>query len=1590
MSSAPKTDAPTPHDLLDLSGVDALTAFFDRLGYAPDRLEQIPENLGITAESTRRPIRRIERIARHGDPLLPQIEVYLFELSKVTLTHTRALVKAFRDRVGFFLLVLTSDWERLDFVYVERQVPEAGRGSPTSPRGPERVRLRPRILTVHRRNPHRVGLRVLRRLRWTEADSLAQDQKILAAYSVADWSEELFNNRALFSDHYLNRSFPEKSPWGEDPKPAMRELARIFHDAESRFAAGKLAEARAGLFGPALRALGFRFSAGGGESPPPPTKPDDDGLRLYAPHGTPVATFLDCPWERYLDGKDDQDAERPDDNPGIRVVRALEGPRGEETVDWVVLTNGRLWRLYARRAHSRATNYYEIDLPELLTPGDPDQALTAFRYFWLLFRRAAFERRPSRREGREVREALVDQVLQESQEYAKDLGERLKDVVFDEVFPELSRGFLESLARGEELYSQPELDAAFRATLAFLYRTLFVLYAEARNLLPIHEVHDYLEISLKRIREEIKDAGGAALTSRDQRLAKRYRKDSFALYDRLQRLFRVIDLGDSAVNVPTYNGGLFLSDPDDSDSGAEAEAARFLSRARVDDLTLARALDRLARSEEVKRAELVFIDYRSLGVRQLGSIYEGLLEFRLRVAREQMAVVAEKKGSGRTSERVVPLRVARTSRKLKVLLTGRGKDAAERLLAPGDVYLENDKGERRLTGSYYTPDFVVEYLVARTLSPILEEKLDALRPRVRQAQQWQRRMARMAEQKGEPAQKYLAGPAVDGEWRHLVADFFDVKVLDPAMGSGHFLVEAVDFITDKMLEFLAAFPWNPIFAYLESARREIVAEMEKLEIMIPEERLTDVNLLKRHVLKRCIYGVDLNPMAVELAKVSLWLDCFTLGAPLSFLDHHLRCGNSLLGVTIDEVREEIEGTGGEDRSQLTLFTTRFAALKLATAAMAAVGAMPDVTSEQVNSSRQAYRDATNALAPYHRMLDVWCSRWFLEPPSVVKPNGPVAVEKKKKPVKDRVVEYLKAESVEPYLDAGTESEAATALARLEDVDREYLAAVAELARERSFFHWEIEFPEVFYRQRPGTERQMERAHGEEFDAVMGNPPWVRQESLKDLKPALRESFQETFAAEADIYVFLVARALEVLAYGGRFGMILQNKWFKTEYAARFREYLRDKMQPLEVVDFGHAPLFTDADTFPCTLLVLKPVEDASEYREVDFIKVNREDLPGIDLTQYGAQTRMAVPRSRLRRTGWELAETSVGNLIQKIRGAGVRLRDLVESPPLYGLKTGLNEAFLISQTTRDRLVEEDPACENLIRPFLRGESTRRWHSPWGGEWMILLKSSQNYEWPWSSAGSVAEAGDIFRVELPSIYGWLAGYKDRLQNRKDQGRFWWELRSCDYYDKFSEPKIMYQDIAFHSGFALDESSLYCNNTCYFTPTGDYIVLAALNSSVAWYVFDSLMQKAKDGAFRLHSIYMADFPVPVVEQPLREVVERGAQEIAELSASFRQTEGIYESLAGIGNKRSKKSQAWKLPAEIFKERFRRHAESERLIETRNVLRRLRQEICLFEVKIQSQVFDLYELTSDDVLVLRKTAPPRDPLTLAEEDLRLLSDD
>jgi hypothetical protein len=266
------------------------------------------------------------------------------------------------------------------------------------------------------------------------------------------------------------------------------------------------------------------------------------------------------------------------------VVSLLE--KGE--APWAMVTNGKVWRLYSQRTHSRATNYYEIDLEEVLAHMGPQAAHAAesFRYFWLIFRCQAFEPVEVEREGKTVRLTWLDQLLLESADYAKGLGERLKDRVFERVFPHLAAGFIKDIRERDGIdtgLSQDALDVVFQGTLTLLYRLLFLLYAEARDLLPVKEARGYFEVSLRRLKGEIAEVAGSISDEAEGKLKRQYRDDGYELYDRLAYLFQVVDGGDSSLNVPVYNGGLFLSDPEEKDNSSEAQAARFLNTTKVPD-----------------------------------------------------------------------------------------------------------------------------------------------------------------------------------------------------------------------------------------------------------------------------------------------------------------------------------------------------------------------------------------------------------------------------------------------------------------------------------------------------------------------------------------------------------------------------------------------------------------------------------------------------------------------------------------------------------------------------------------------------------------------------------------------------------------------------------------------------------------------------------------------------------------------------------------------------------------------------------------------------------------------------------------------
>jgi hypothetical protein len=1133
-------------DIQVLRDANSVAAFFTGLGYdTATRMQQTAVNLGI-AEPVQKRIKRIELLAADSDRFL---QVYLFELKSVTVADIKAIARAFRDKAGNYLFVATSDYESLDFVLLDRM------GKPISPTSISTASpsLIPRRFSVERRTPTPVHLRVLRRFTWTESDPFGQFDKLRFAYDLAHWSEVFFNNRGLFSDYYLSERLPSRdgksvefSEWREDPKPAYQHLRTIYDQPAERFAGKNTSELIEILYKPLLRELGFNLKRENSSSGPVI-------LRLHDPQSSiSLGICLPYPWGRDLDRKDDMhDTETPEATPAFAVVNLL----ATENVPWIVLTNGKLWRLYSKQAHSRATNYYEVDLDEVLgRQGFQQDIQDSFRYFWLLFRMQAFRPLELDWQGKRQAISLLDRLLQGSEEYAKQLGESLKSRVFTEVFPVLAEGFIANMRQhGTMDLSDEDLSAIFQGTLTLLYRLLFLLYAESRDLLPVH-AREYRTASLQMLKGEIQQKAGtiseanasAAETSQERKskIEQAFSSSDFGLWHRLKAIFTVVDQGSEELNVPRYNGGLFHSQRDSRDHSPEAEAARFLERERIPDRYLALALDLLARDVDAKSKALVFIDYKSLGVRQLGSIYEGLLEFRLKIAKEKLAIVKEK---GR--EVYSPFKELGEREKKRA-------EAQDAFVPRGRAYLENDKRERKATGSYYTPDHIVKYIVEHAVGPVLKEKFDALRPRLRQAQQERREFFKQQAEFTRRNMKPKPAEQADLIGRELVDELFNVKVLDPAMGSGHFLVETVDSITDKILEFLNAFPWNPVLVHLERMRATIQEQMDEQNIDIDANRLTDVNLLKRNVLKRCVYGVDLNPMAVELAKVSLWLDCFTLGAPLSFLDHHLRCGNSLIGSTVSEVDAIREAKG-----QMTLTgTSDWQGLTQAVQTMIDVGGMPDITPAQVASSKQHYELALTGVEVFKRVLNLHTARWFVQ-----------IEEPKTKKKLDIFNEMLRSGELFTWAHDQMDSPVAhTAMAKL---GRDAVRLSATAAKQKRFFHWELEFPEVFYGRKIGSLNEVGRLESAGFDAVVGNPPYdvlASEELGRDVSDELnfyrtQPGLAPAIGGKMNFYKLFICKTRSLAASEGGVSLIVPMALLGDEQAAGVRKQLLEttRMESIE-------------------------------------------------------------------------------------------------------------------------------------------------------------------------------------------------------------------------------------------------------------------------------------------------------------------------------------------------------------------------------------------------------------------------------------------
>lgn len=720
-------------------------------------------------------------------------------------------------------------------------------------------------------------------------------------------------NVALFATHHLVERVPKRPDWPELCKRGV-ELVGLRREQ-------------------LVQALGFTLELKGQAT-----------LLRASGHARVLAVFLD-------------DSDNPDTTAarfnGMTPVSWAVGAAANDNIPYVIVARGPQVRVYTTRAGAGAAGkggtgaFIEFNLA-LLTAEDAG-------YLPLLC----------------SAESLVDggrfeSLLSESQDFAANLGVRLRSRVYDYAVPSIAQALINHHEAEGGSTDDESLAGLYDRALLVLFRLLFIAYAEDRELLPLSTNGLYRQRSLKHIARELADQAnthGRDLVPFDE--------NATDLWDNARTLWRAVDLGRTEWNVPPYNGGMFSPDQAVNPEGA-ALAKISLTNAEFGPALLGLLVD------ESDDALWGPVDFGSLDVREFGTIYEGLLESDLAVAPSNLTLDKDDNWmpAGQKDEVVRP---------------------------QGSVYLHNRSGARKASGSYFTKPFAVNHLLDHALEPALDAHIERLTQLI-----------------------------ADGDELGAADAFFDFRCVDLAMGSGHFLVAAVDRIERRLSRFLSE---HRISGVLDELARLADAARTNLEKAGVVSEGADTNaLLRRQIARRCVYGVDLNATAVELARLALWIHTFVKGLPLTSLNRGLVVGNSLTGLSsISDVLPILDPNIAH--GAVSFFSGAFeAALTEAAEAVERFSMTSEANAAEVRTARKAHQAATEAMVPVRRLFDY-----------------ALAVR-------------LGLESLPVVVTA-------------EEIDRQAAKFDAAQLKDLQPLHFPVIFPEVLGGEREG------------FDCILGNPPY---------------------------------------------------------------------------------------------------------------------------------------------------------------------------------------------------------------------------------------------------------------------------------------------------------------------------------------------------------------------------------------------------------------------------------------------------------------------------------------------------------------------
>jgi len=573
----------------------------------------------------------------------------------------------------------------------------------------------------------------------------------------------------------------------------------------------------------------------------------------------------------------------------------------------------------------------------------------------------------------------------------------------------------------------------YHGAMLYMFRLLFLFYADARGLLN-ETNHSLLKDVLRR---------STAVP------AAKIPTDGYGIWEDLERIFVDID--------QSYNGGLF--DPH------ESEFTQFIEESRINDAYLASALHYLTTYQE-RSSEEKAISYRDMNVRHLGTLYEGLLEHKLFIAKEDTEVREAK-------DKIQFIPASQGGR----IITGR-------YIPAGQVYFGSDRSERKATGSFYTPEYIVDYIVRNTVG----EKLAQLRQDFLASQK--DLLSAVSKAIDQKERKALTELLEDNLMAFIKEQVLTLSVLDPAMGSGHFLVNTANYIANFITEILNEF--------------DIIGTTE-----------TSTTYWRRWVVESCVYGVDVNPLAVELAKLSLWILSMSREKPLSFLNHNLKTGNSLIGARLDDIGK-YPGKGNNKQPSIFSDNRDFKeAVSKAISNYTRITSTDTATLDVIADKKAWLDEIEEILRPYKRVCDMHTSIYF----------GNEISEWKYKELIDSKDSILSDDDLPSY------------------------------------FHWELEFPEILLNRKG-------------FIVVASNPPYLKEMDNKGIfEPVKRSDYAKYYQGKMDFWYFFLHRAIDVLAQDCLIGFITNSYFLKSAGASKLIQRIKEELVIVKAIDMGGIKVF---------------------------------------------------------------------------------------------------------------------------------------------------------------------------------------------------------------------------------------------------------------------------------------------------------------------------------------------------------------------------------------------------------------------------------